>query len=145
MPTYGVWYRGNEHISMAAVKNDGVPPSTRQSSRVHIAIPVFIYGCEEQGDPFQEVTETVYISAGGGLIGLVAAVKKGQKLLLVNLRTEETIQCSVMNVHANKAGKLLVGVAFDQCSPRYWGLVFPPEGWDPADRKRPGDHSSRTE
>jgi hypothetical protein len=82
------------------------------------------------------MSATVSVNAGGGLIGLVTPVKKGQKLLLVNLKTEETIQCSVMNVHVNKTGKPLVGFAFDQRSPRYWGLVFPPEDWDPSDRER---------
>jgi hypothetical protein len=121
---------------MTAENNNGTAP-TRQSSRVHFAIPVFVYGSQEQGDPFQEVTDTVSVNAGGGLIGLITPVKKGQKLFLVNLKTEESIQCSVTNVHDNKAEKPLVGFAFDQCSPRYWGLVFPPEDWDPANRKRP--------
>lgn len=122
---------------MAAAKHNGAAPATRQSSRVHFAIPVFVYGSQEQGDPFQEMTDTVSVNAAGGLIGLVTPVKKGQKLLLVNLKTEETIQCSVMNVHDNKAGKPLVGFAFDQRSPRYWGLVFPPEDWDPSESKAP--------
>jgi hypothetical protein len=114
---------------MTAESNNGTVP-TRQRSRVHFAIPVFVYGSQEHGDPFQEVTDTVSVNAGGGLIGLVTPVKKGKKLLVVNLKTEESIQCSVMNVLGNKAGKPLVGFAFDQRSPRFWGLVFPPEGWD---------------
>ena len=121
---------------MAAEKTNGTFPATRQGSRVHLAIPVFVYRSQEQGDPFQEVTDTLSVNSGGGLIGMVTPVKKGQKLLLVNLKTEERIQCSVMNVHGDK-GKLLVGFAFDQSSPRYWGVVFPPEDWDPANRKRP--------
>jgi hypothetical protein len=120
---------------VAAEKNNGTFPATRQGSRVHLAIPVFVYGSQEQGDPFQEVTDTLSVNAGGGLIGMVTPVKKGQKLLLVNLRTEETIHCSVMNVHDDK-GKLLVGFAFDQSSPRYWGVVFPEDG-DLVNRKRP--------
>ncbi len=121
---------------MMAEKSNGTAP-TRQSSRVHFAIPVFVYGSQEQGYPFQEMTDTVCVNARGGLIGLVTPVKKGQKLLVVNLKTEESIACSVMNVHGNKAGKSLVGFAFDRRSPRYWGLVFPPEDWDPANRKLP--------
>ena len=87
---------------MAAEKNNGTFPATRQGSRVHLAIPVFVYGSHEEGDPFQEVTDTLSVNAGGGLIGMVTPVKKGQKLLLVNLKTEERIQCSVMNVHDDK-------------------------------------------
>ena len=93
-------------------------------SRLHISIPVFVYGCEEQGDPFQETTDTLSVNPGGGVISLGAAVKKGQKLLLVNLETEETIQCSVLNVRRNKTGKPLVGLVFDQSSPGYWGTVL---------------------
>jgi hypothetical protein len=92
-------------------------------SRLHIAIPVFVYGCEEQGHPFQEITETLSVNPGGGIIGLETPVKKGQRLFLVNLETEETVQCSVLSVRANKIGKPLVGLAFNQSSPRYWGPI----------------------
>jgi hypothetical protein len=94
-------------------------------SRLHIAIPVFVYGSDEQGDPFQEITNTLSVNPRGGLIGLGTPVKKGQKLLLVNLETDETIQCSVVKVRQNKIGKPLVGLAFNQSSPRYWNLGFP--------------------
>jgi hypothetical protein len=99
-------------------------------SRLHIAIPVFVYGCEERGDPFQEISETFSVNPGGGLIGLETPVKKGQKLLLVNLETEETVHCSVLNVRPNKIGKSLVGLAFNQSSPRFWGPILPLEESD---------------
>jgi hypothetical protein len=74
---------------VAAEKTNGTFPATRQGSRVHLAIPVFVYGSQEQGDPFQEVTDTLSVNSGGGLIGMVTPVKKGQKFLMVNLKTEE--------------------------------------------------------
>jgi hypothetical protein len=61
---------------------------------------VFVYRSDEQGDPFQEITNTLSVNPRGGLIGLATLVKKGQKLLLVNLETDETIQCSVVKVRS---------------------------------------------
>jgi hypothetical protein len=106
-------------------------PSTAMNhlrSRLHIAIPVFVYGCEGQGNPFQETTETLSVNPGGGLIGLETPVEKGQKLFLVNLETEETVLCSVLNIRPNKIGKPLVGLAFNQSSPRYWGSCIRSRG-----------------
>jgi hypothetical protein len=102
-----------------------------------MAIPVFVYGTTESGEPFKEITATLVINDTGGLIEMETQVAKDQKLLLANMKTGAEITCSVASLQASDNGKTQIGIYFDQPSPHFWGITFPPEDWDPADRKRP--------
>jgi hypothetical protein len=109
----------------------------QRTTRVQIAIPVFIYGNNESGQPFKEITQTVAVNANGCLIELATPVVKEQPLLLTNMKTNEEMACHVVAPGSNVNGKIQVGLRFAQPSPRFWGIGFPPADWDPADRKRP--------
>jgi len=112
--------------------------SARQrTTRVQIAIPVFIYGNHASGPPFKEITQTVAVNANGCLIELATPVVKEQPLLLTNMKSNEEMACNVVAPGNIVNGKMQVALRFAQPSPRFWGIGFPPEDWDPADRKRP--------
>ena len=108
-----------------------------RTTRVHLAIPVFIYGTKQSEKPFKEITQTVEVNANGCLLELETPVVKEQQVLLTNMKTNEEMPCHVVTLGNVVNGKALVGLRFAQPSPRFWGLAFPPEDWDPADRKRP--------
>ena len=108
-----------------------------RTTRVHLAIPIFIYGNKESEKPFKEITQTVEVNANGCLLELSTPVVKDQQLLLTNMKTNEEMPCHVVTIGNVVNGKAQVGLRFTQSSPRYWGLAFPPEDWDPAERKRP--------
>ena len=108
-----------------------------RTTRVRIAIPVFIYGNNESGPPFKEITQTVEVNANGCLVEIQTPVVKEQPLLLTNLKTDYEIACNVVTLGNIVNGKTEVGLRFAQPSPRFWGIGFPPEDWDPAHRKRP--------
>jgi hypothetical protein len=108
-----------------------------RTTRVHIAIPVFIYGNNESGPPFKEITQTVAVNANGCLVALATPVVKEQPLLLTNMKTDEEMACNVVTLGNIVNGKTQVGLRFAQPSPRFWGIGFPPEDWDPASRKLP--------
>lgn len=112
-----------------------------RTTRVHLAIAVFVYGYIDSRTPFKEITQTVEVNANGCLIDLATPVVKEQSLLLVNTNTNEEIACNAVVLGKTVNGKTQVGLRFAQPSPRFWGLAFPPEDWDPANRKRP---TSRT-
>lgn len=114
--------------------------SRNRTTRVHIAIPVFIYGNNEFGAPFSENSQTVAVNPNGCLIQLETRVVKEQPLLLTNIKTDEEMTCNVVNLGNGVNGKIEVGLRFVQPSPRFWGIGFPPEDWDPANRKRPMPH-----
>jgi hypothetical protein len=102
-----------------------------------MAIPVFVYGSDESGAPFKEITNTVVISGNGCLIELETPVAKEQQLLLANMKSGAELTCHVATIRPPENGKIQVGIRFDEPSPRFWGLGFPPEDWDPSERKRP--------
>jgi hypothetical protein len=104
---------------------------------VHLAIPVFIYGNRDSGAPFKEITQTLAVNASGCLVELAAPVSKDQSLLLTNMKSNEEMACTVVTLGKILNGKAQVGLSFSQPSPRFWGLAFPPEDWDPAERKLP--------
>lgn len=110
--------------------------------RVRIAMPVFVYGHHGSGPPFKEMAATDTVFAKGAVINLFSSVTKGQQLLLVNPTTQQEIICSVVALRKNSKGARRVEIAFDQHSPRFWGLVFPPADWNPANRKLPEPKSN---
>jgi hypothetical protein len=112
-----------------------------RTTRVHLSISVFIYGSVDSGAPFKEITQTETINANGCLLQLAASVVKDQPLLLTNMKSNEEIACLVVSVGSVAKGKAPVGLRFSRPSPRFWGLAFPPDDWDPADRKRPAPGS----
>jgi hypothetical protein len=95
----------------------------RRSSRVALATPVFVYGWLAD-EPFAENTETLNVSAVGGLIQLSAKVIPSHELILTNLKTNEDLPCRVARSIRAGDGKTLVGVDFLQASPNFWQIDF---------------------
>jgi hypothetical protein len=83
------------------------------------------------------MTNTVIITVNGCLIPLETPVAREQKLVLSNLKSGAEIACHVATLQSPKHGKAQIGIHFDVPAPRFWGLGFPPEDWDPSERKRP--------
>jgi hypothetical protein len=108
-----------------------------RTTRVHLAIPVFIYGSTESGAPFKEITQTLAVNANGCLVELATPTAKDQSILLTNMKSNDEIACTVVSVGNTAQGKAQIGLRFAQPSPKFWGLQFPPEDWDPSERKRP--------
>lgn len=119
---------------------ESISKSPSRTQRLHMAISVFVYGTGEDGLPFKDITKTDVINARGCLVTLKTPLVKGQKVLLVNLKSEVEVQCTVVTLQKQGGGEAKVGLSFEQPIPRFWGLYFPPEDWNPAERKRPGRH-----
>jgi len=94
-----------------------------RGSRVALATPVFVYGW--LGDePFGENTETLNVSAVGGLIRLSAKVIPSQELIITNLQTNEDLPCRVARSVTTRDGKTLAGMDFLLASPNFWQIDF---------------------
>ena len=102
----------------------------KRTQRVHIAIPVSV--CEGR---VQEETKTLVVNARGALLSLRMRVALGARLFVIHKGSGAKIQCSVVSRQEAKDGAAQVGIAFDEPSPRYWGLAFPPEDWRQGDPK----------
>jgi len=108
----------------------------RRSMRLHIAMPIIIRGLWG-GHPFQEKTQTVAVSAHGCTVHLARKVDRGQEVSIVNPKTAEELSCKVISLMHSELGKTEVGLEFTEPSPLFWRIAFPPEDWDPAERKLP--------
>jgi hypothetical protein len=103
----------------------------RRSHRVLLKLPVQVSGDSRPGAEFVENTQTISVSADGALLLLSADVAKGQVLILSNLRTNATLECSVVYVGQMQERQREVGVSFTLPNPMFWQVVFPPRGWSP--------------
>lgn len=109
---------------------------TRRSKRVYIAMPVLVKFLRG-GQPYEEQTITEAVNAQGCLLRLNVAVERGQKLTILNVKSTQEIECRVAYVGQSDAGKTQAGVEFTRQAEYFWHIAFPPDDWNPADRKRP--------
>src|SRR5580704_6011889 len=112
----------------------------RRSHRVYITMPVIIRG-KNGNHPFSEETRTASVNAHGCMVRLAEKVVRGQELAIVNPKTAEELPCTVTFIGPKEANKAEVGLEFIEPSPLFWRINFPPEDWDPSERKRSGSAS----
>jgi hypothetical protein len=91
----------------------------RRAQRLPITMPVAVYGYAGD-EPFVENTESINVSARGGLVAISATVSCRQKIILSNLQTDEDMECRVVRLVKSGTGKILVGVEFPEVAPRFW-------------------------
>lgn len=114
----------------------------RRSHRVHIAMPVLVRG-KKGGQPFEEKTHTISVNAHGCMLRLGTQVTRTQEIFVINTKTAEELPCTVTTLGQRDGGRQEVGVEFAEPSPVFWRIAFPPEDWDPSERKRPSTSSAR--
>jgi hypothetical protein len=113
----------------------------RRSLRVNITMPILVRG-KVGGQNFEEDSSTVSVNAHGGMIRLVTKVVRMQQISLINPKTTEEMPCTVTFLGQKENGRTEVGVEFVEPSPLFWRIAFPPEDWDPSERKRPASPRS---
>lgn len=91
----------------------------RRAQRLPIFLPVQVYG-KLDGEPFSENTETINVSACGGLVPISASVVRFQKLILTNLQTEQDLACRVARLIRSERGQMLAGLEFLHSAPGFW-------------------------
>jgi PilZ domain len=108
----------------------------KRNQRLRLELPVFVYGrsTDQEPEPLHEMARSLVVYASGGVLVLGATVKVGQEVLLVNPRSEVQAACRVAGFDPYPP---MVRVEFTQPVPAFWGVAFPPEDGDPAERKLP--------
>ena len=91
----------------------------RRALRLPITMPVSVYGYAGD-EPFAENTESINVSARGGLVAISAGVHCWQKVVLTNLQTDEDVECRVVRLIKGGAGQVLAGLEFLDVEPRFW-------------------------
>jgi hypothetical protein len=114
----------------AFVATTWVAANRRRTHRVAMQIDVRVSGYNAEGARFTEDTNTVEISAFGGLVILRTPVNRGQRLVLTNLQTKVTVECLVVYYEARDT-VWHVGLAFIVLNQPFWPIDFPPADWTP--------------
>jgi len=104
--------------------NPGPARENRRAVRVRVSLPVLLYG-RMGNEPFTENSETLNVSAHGGLVPLRSRVNPSQNLILTNLQTNQELKCRVARLVRGKNGEMLAGLEFLQHSPSFWGHSMP--------------------
>jgi hypothetical protein len=116
-------WMGGRHVRRflrkAGKKMIGFLDDQRRAQRLPIYLPVQVYG-KLDGVPFSESTETINVSACGGLVPISAGVVRAQKLILTNLQTDEDLTCRVARLLRSEKGQVLAGLEFLQSAPGFW-------------------------
>jgi len=107
------------------------PVAVRRSQRLLLTIRVLVSGKQVSGLPFSEEALTQVVNAHGALIFMKQLVSTGDHLQIKNIKTGEEIACTVVGIGERHDHKCGVGVEFDQPSPRFWRVSFPPDDWTP--------------
>ncbi|HUO35865.1 MAG TPA: hypothetical protein VMU43_12810 [Candidatus Acidoferrum sp.] len=107
----------------------------RRTQRVQIMMPVIVKGTYK-GQVFEEKTHTVTVNAHGCLVLMKSALERAQEVMLINSKTAEELPCQVMFLGQKEGDRIQVGLQFAERSPLFWRIMFPPEDWDPSQRKR---------
>jgi hypothetical protein len=110
-------------------------PDRRRSHRVQIAMGIIVRGASGATN-FSEEVQTISVNAHGCMVRLAAKVARGQQVTIINTKTVEELTCSVTFVGQTDGAKTEVGLEFSEPSPVFWRIAFPPEDWDPSERKR---------
>lgn len=105
-------------------------------------MPVLIRG-KNAGQPFEEKAHTTSVNAHGCMIRLSVPMTRSQEVSIVNPKTGEELPCTVSYIGQRDGGRTEVGVEFTEPSPVFWRIAFPPEDWDPSERKRAGNSATR--
>jgi len=109
----------------------------RRSHRVNIAMPVLIRG-KKGTQAFEEEAQTISVSAHGCMVRVATPLARNQEIAIVNTKTAEELPSTVTFIGQKDNAKTEIGVEFAEPSPLFWRIAFPPEDWDPSERKRSG-------
>jgi hypothetical protein len=97
--------------------------------RVLLSVPITVSGKSPNDQIFIEDTRTLVVNAHGALISLGAPVAAEQKITVSNKATHQTLECRVVYVGSQQAGKAQMGIEFVKPSPTFWQIDFPPDDW----------------
>ena len=106
----------------------------RRTLRVALAVPVVIHGEHEIGEKFCVKGMTRSINQQGALLVLDEMVCAGQTLLLVNEKTNRSIETRVVSARRERDGKMYVGLEFVNPEVNFWHMTFPRPGARPLRR-----------
>jgi hypothetical protein len=105
------------------------PPNNRRSQRVMLRLNLLVRFEVREGSREQTHAFTITVNAHGGLLESPFRMVVGQRIALINPQTGREVGCRVIGVHASAQGYFTTAFEFEQPSPRFWEIAFPPPDW----------------
>ena len=105
----------------------------RRSQRVLLQVAVLVRTEMPGGKRLQIQAFTLVVNAHGGLLELPLRMTVDQQITLVNPQTGQEVGCRVVRVEGPSDASFTIAFEFDQRSPRFWPITFPPEDWGVAE------------
>jgi len=101
----------------------------RRSERVMLQIPIVLMTESVDHEEMKEETHTLVVNAHGGLLKLEMEILAGQPIVLMNPRSGTEVTAHVVRVENPPGGYTAVAFEFDEPSPHFWPVEFPPSDW----------------
>jgi hypothetical protein len=95
-----------------------------------LQIPLTVVTHSLEHKPVKEETTTLVVNAHGGLMKLRTEVSVGEPLVLLNQVTGKQEAARVVRLERPPGDYFAVAFEFNQPSPKFWPVVFPPTDWD---------------
>jgi len=114
----------------------------RRSQRVLLQVAILIRTELADGKRVQIQAFTQEINAHGGLLESSVKLSPSLKITLVNPQTQKEIGCRVVRTEGRPESSFAIAIEFDQPSPQFWGVAFPPKDWGITDDAAAGKTAS---
>src|SRR5215467_1524775 len=101
----------------------------RRSERVMLQIPIMVLTDSVDGERMEEEAQTMIVNAHGGLVKLQMEVLPAQPIVLKHPRSGDEAAARVVRVDNPPGGFTAVSFEFQEPSPHFWPVEFPPEDW----------------
>ncbi len=101
----------------------------RRSQRVLLQVAVLIVGETSEGSRVRAQAFTQVVNAHGGLLDAPFRMTAGQRLTLVNPHTGKEVSCHIIRLDKPSDGCFPTAFEFDEPSPYFWPISFPPTDW----------------
>ena len=82
-----------------------------------------------EGNTLQVQGFTLVVNAHGGLLESSLKLACDQKITVINPQSGKAVGCRVVRVERPSEGNHKIAFEFDQRSPQFWPVTFPPEDW----------------
>ena len=119
---------GESHRSLE-VMSDSNYQNRRRSQRVLLRVAVLIKTEISEGTSGQSLAFTQVVNAHGGLLDASFRMTADQRIILVNPQSGKEASCRIVRVDKLFEGRFPTAFEFDERSPSFWPISFPPVDW----------------
>jgi hypothetical protein len=104
----------------------------RRSERVVLIVRLTLSVKGPDGRSTSQEAKTQVVNAHGGLLVTQMNIATGQEFMLTNPRTGVSQNCRAIRCERLEVAALSVAFQFNQPSPKFWPIDFPPSDWSVA-------------